>query len=66
MALNSDYFINYKEFIEWFMLSKIFTLIRNSSDLFHSNLEGLVQGFNLLGLRISKYNLEQSQTRFDV
>ena len=42
MALNSDYFINYKEFIEWFMLSKIFTLIRNSSDLFHSNLEGLV------------------------
>jgi len=60
-----DFFINYKEFLEWFFLESTFALLRNSSNKFHTGLDRLLAGFKLLGLRLSEYNLSTSVARFD-
>jgi len=51
--------------MEWFMLSSVFKLLRNASNKFHSGMDRMLAGFQLLGLRLSEHNLTVSVTRFD-
>jgi hypothetical protein len=65
MSLRQDFFVNYKEFMEWFFLNKVFYLLSNSSNKYHTGLERVIAGFKLLGLRLTDYNMRSSITRFD-
>jgi hypothetical protein len=65
MTLRSDFFVNYKEFMQWFFLKRVFKLLRNSSNTYHTGLERVIAGFKLLGLRLSNYNMRSSIVRFD-
>jgi hypothetical protein len=65
MTLRQDFFVNYKEFMQWFFLKRVFKLLRNSSNIYHTGLERVIAGFKLLGLRLSNYNMRSSIVRFD-
>ena len=63
---NMEYTLNYKEFIEWFAFKKLFQMLRNPNNKFYTGQKRLLAGFKLLGLRLSRYNLNQTSERYDV
>ena len=65
LAIRYDFFVNYKEFMEWFFVESVFSILRNASNKYHTGLDRLLGGFKLLGLRLSEYNLSMSTSRFD-
>jgi len=65
LALRFDFFVNLKQFMNWAFLSSVFDLLRNAANKFHTGLDRMLGGYQLLGMRLSEYNLEKSITRFD-
>ena len=51
--------------MEWFAFKKTFQQLRNANNTFHTGQKRLVSGFQLLGLRLSRYNLRTTSERFD-
>jgi len=45
MSKKAEMFINFKEFMDWFFLSNVFKLLRNSSNKFHTGMDRVVAGF---------------------
>jgi hypothetical protein len=51
--------------MNWMFLSNVFSLLRNAANKYHTGLDRMLAGYQLLGMRLSEYNLEKSITRFD-
>jgi hypothetical protein len=66
LAGKPDFYINFKEFINWFFLEKIFILLKNNGYKETTGLRRLIVGFSLLGMRLSRYCLNNSVKKFDV
>ena len=66
LAGKPDFYINFKEFINWFFLEKIFTILKNTGHKETTGLDRLVVGFSFLGMRLSRYCLNNSVKKFDV
>ena len=43
--------------MNWFMLSSVFKLLRNAANKYHTGMDRMLAGFQLLGMRLSEYNL---------
>lgn len=57
LAGKPEFFLNYKEFIEWMFLDKVFATLKNTGHTQTTGLDRVVVGFHFLGLRLSKYAL---------
>lgn len=65
LAGKPEFFMNFKEFIEWFFLDKIFQTLKNTGHTQTTGMDRLVVGFKFLGLRLSKYCLSKSIKKYD-
>lgn len=45
LALHFDFFVNFKQFMEWFFLDNVFSLLRNAANKYHTGLDRLLSGF---------------------
>jgi hypothetical protein len=45
LGAHLDYFMNYKEFIEWFFLKDVFQIMHDGSNIYHATLTKSINGF---------------------
>ena len=45
LGANLDYFMTYKEFIEWFFFKDMFQIMHDGNTNFHANVEKTISGF---------------------
>jgi hypothetical protein len=51
--------------MSWFFLNKVFTILKNTGHAQTTGMERLLVGFHFLGLRLSKYALNNSIKKYD-